>query len=109
MLFYIVIGTIFLFIVVFILFLGTPVLRKKGTKSAIKRISFYSTASKKEGEELPSFFQRVLVPFLSKIASFVKRISPKGIVTANRRRLELAGSSQSLVWISTSRSNFFFR
>ena len=95
MLFYIVIGTIFLFIVVFILFLGTPVLRKKGTKSAIKRISFYSTISKKEGEELPSFFQRVLVPFLSKTASFVKRISPKGIVAANRRRLELAGSSQS--------------
>ena len=95
MLIYIVIGTIFLFIVVFVLFLGTPVLRKKGTKSAIKRISFYSTTSKKEGEELPSFFQRVLVPFLSKIASFVKRISPKGIVAANRRRLELAGSIQS--------------
>ena len=95
MLFYIVIGTVFLFIVVFILFLGTPVLRKKGTKSAVKRISFYSTTSKKEGEELPSFFQRVMVPFLSKIASFVKRVSPKGIVAANRRRLELAGNSES--------------
>jgi len=95
MLFYIVIGTVFLFIVVFIMFLGTPVLRKKGTKSAVKRISFYSATSKKEGEELPSFFQRVMVPFLSKIASFVKRVSPKGIVAANRRRLELAGNNES--------------
>lgn len=95
MLLYIIIGTVFLFIVVFVLFLGTPVLRKKGAKSAINRISFYSTAAKKEGEEMPSFFQRVMMPFLSRVAVFVKRISPKGVVAANRRRLELAGSSES--------------
>ncbi|TET49299.1 MAG: type II secretion system F family protein [Actinomycetota bacterium] len=95
MLFYIVIGTVFLFIVAFVLFLGLPVLRKKGTKSAVSRISFYSTIAKKDGEEIPSFFQRVMVPFLSKIASFVKRISPKGVIAANKRRLELAGSSES--------------
>ncbi|MES0342411.1 MAG: type II secretion system F family protein, partial [Candidatus Humimicrobiaceae bacterium] len=95
MLFYIVIGTVFLFIVTFVLFLGTPVLRKKGTKSAVSRISFYSPTAKKDGEEISSFFQRVMVPFLSKIAVFIKRISPKGVVTANKRRLELAGNSES--------------
>ncbi len=95
MLFYIVIGAVFSFIVAFVLFLGTPVLRKKGTKSAIKRLSFYSTSAKKEGEEIASFFQRVMVPFLTRIATFVKRISPKGIVAANKQRLELAGSSKS--------------
>ncbi len=95
MLFYIVIGAVFLFIVTFVLFLGSPVLRKKGTKSAVSRISFYSTATKTEGEEIPSFFKRVMVPFISRIAAFVKRISPKGIVAANKRRLELAGSSES--------------
>jgi tight adherence protein C len=95
MLFYIVIGTVFLFIVTFTLFLGTPVMRKKGTKSAVSRISFYSPTAKKDGEEIPSFFHRVLVPFLSKIAAFVKRISPKGVVAANKRRLELAGSRES--------------
>jgi len=95
MLFYIVIGAVFLFIVAFVLFLGTPVMRKKGTKSATNRISFYSAAAEKEGEEIPSFFRRVMVPFLSKVAVFVKRISPKGIVAANKRRLELSGSSES--------------
>lgn len=95
MLFYMVIGAVFLFIVTFVLFLGTPVMRKKGTKGAVSRIAFYGTTAKKEGKEISSFFHRVMVPFLSKIAGFVKRISPKGIVAANKRRLELAGSSES--------------
>ena len=94
MLLYIVMGTVFLFVVIFILFLGTPAFQKKDKKSAIKRIAFFSTITKKESGEIPSFFERAMVPFLRKIASFVKRISPKGVVEANRRRLELSGTRQ---------------
>jgi tight adherence protein C len=95
MLLYILMGTVFLFVVVFVMFLGSPAFQKKGTKRAIKRIAFYSTVTKKESEEVPPFYNRVIVPFLSKVAVFVKRISPKGVVEANKRRLELAGNMES--------------
>jgi tight adherence protein C len=91
---YVVMGTVFLFVVIFIIFLGTPAFQKKDKKSAIKRIAFYSTVTKKETGEIPSFFERAMVPFLRKIASLVKRISPKGVVEANKRRLELSGSKE---------------
>ncbi len=94
MFYYIIIGTVFFSIFLLMFAFGMPVVVGKARKSSISQLSYYST-TKKGKEAVPSLFERVFLPFFSKISSIVKRISPKGIVGSNKRRLALAGNTEA--------------
>ncbi|MCJ7666527.1 MAG: type II secretion system F family protein [Actinobacteria bacterium] len=55
------------------------------------RLSRYGYGAGKEGKEVSSFSDRVIMPVLRRIASVVGKASPKGIVKSTEHKLELAG------------------
>lgn len=94
MLIYIIMAVVFLSVFVLILSFGMPVVVKR-KPSSISQLSYYTAVSKKGKEEIPSFFERIVLPVFTKIASFVKRVSPRGIVESNRHKLALAGITET--------------
>lgn len=92
---YIIMGTVFFSIFLLILSFGMPVVVKRIPKSSISQLSYYTTTAKRGKEEIPSFFERIILPVFTKIASLIKRVSPKGIVESNRHKLALAGSTET--------------
>lgn len=88
-------GTVFFSIFLLILSFGMPVVVKRTPKSSISQLSYYTTTAKRGKEEIPSFFERIILPVFTKIASLIKRVSPKGIVESNRHKLALAGSAET--------------
>ncbi len=94
MFFYIIIGTVFFSIFLLVLAFGTSAFVRKTNKSSISQLSYYSN-TKKGKQEMPSLFERMALPFFSKISSFIKKISAKAIVESNRRKLALAGNTEA--------------
>jgi tight adherence protein C len=92
---YIIMGTVFFSIFLLILSFGMPVVVKRNHKSSISQLSYYTTTAKRGKEEIPSFFERIILPVFTKIASLIKRVSPKGIVESNKHKLALAGSTET--------------
>ena len=95
MLIYVILGTVFSSVFLLVLFSGMPVILKRRPGSSISRLSYYTTSAQKK-DAVPSFFERMAVPFFNKIAFIVKKISPSGIVGSTRHKLELAGSFETL-------------
>lgn len=96
MLLYLVLGSVFFSIFLLALFSGMPVVLKRNPRSTISKLSYYDDTTLKKKDAIPSFFDRMVVPTSTKIASFVKRISPVGVVESTRHRLELAGSLETV-------------
>jgi len=92
---YIIMGTVFFSIFLLMLAFGMPVVVKRTPKSSISQLSYYTTTAKRGKEEIPSSFERIILPVFTKIASLIKRVSPKGIVESNRHKLALAGSTET--------------
>jgi tight adherence protein C len=87
---YLVLGTVFVSVFLFVLAIGLlTVVRKSPQSTVVSRLSHYGT--QKEAEALPSFSNRVLTPVFKRIADMVKRISPRGVVESTSHKLELAG------------------
>lgn len=87
---YLVLGTVFVSVFLFVLAVGLlTVVRKSPQSTVVSRLSHYGT--QKEAEALPSFSNRVLTPVFKRIADMVKRISPRGVVESTSHKLELAG------------------
>ncbi len=81
------------FIAVFLLVLSVGLLaieRKKRRETVISKLSFYSMEKGKE-LKVPSFYERVIMPILSRIAGGIRKISPRGVIESVKHRLELAG------------------
>jgi tight adherence protein C len=91
MLYYLVLASVFASIVLFIIALGAPVFIRKKSKSSISQLAYYTEAAGREKQEVPSFAERMIIPVFSGIGRIVKRISPRGVIESNRRKLVLAG------------------
>lgn len=97
LLYYIVIGAVFSSVFLLIIASGIPVRVKENyKKSTVDRLSYYTTIPERKEKETLSFFERVILPILRKIAYVVKRISPRGIVESSRHKLEIAGILESV-------------
>ena len=88
---YIIIGTVFVSVFILILSFGLPVVLKKGSKSNISKVVYYGKDAGKQGEAIPSFTDRIMRPFFSKIAAVVKKSSAKEIIEETNHKLEMAG------------------
>jgi len=88
---YIVIGIVFTSVFLLVLASGLLIAAKKGPRSTVPgRLSHYHITQKEE-QIMPSFFNRVIISIIRKIASVAKKFSPKGVVESTRHELELAG------------------
>lgn len=96
MLLYLIFGAVFSSVFLLVLSSGITVILKKKPGSSISRLSYYTTTTQKKEDTIPSFFERMVMPFFKKIAFLVKKISPSGIVDSTRHKLELAGSLEIL-------------
>ncbi len=87
---YLVLGTVFVSVFLFVLAIGLLTVARKSLRSTVaSRLSSYGT--QKEEETAPSFSDRVLIPALRRIANMVKKVSPRGVVQSTSHKLELAG------------------
>jgi tight adherence protein C len=87
---YLVLGTVFVSVFLFVFVIGLLTVVRKSTRSTVaSRLSSYGM--KKEEEAVSSFSDRVLIPVLRRIADMVKKISPRGVVESTSHKLELAG------------------
>ncbi|MFC2145219.1 type II secretion system F family protein [Actinomycetota bacterium] len=93
MMYYLIIGAVFVSIVLLIIAFSSPVVFKRRSKSSISQLSYYSTDIAEKKKTIPSFTDRMVLPVFTRIAQFIKRISPKGIVKSNRQKLMVAGIS----------------
>jgi tight adherence protein C len=93
MLYYLILGSVFLSIALLIVALGAPVFVRKKPKSSISQLSYYTETSDKEKQSAPSFTERMIIPLFRGVGRIAKRISPKGVIESNRRKLILAGIS----------------
>ena len=66
---YIIIGAVFVSVFILILSFGLPVVLKKGSKSSISKVVYYGKDAGKKEDVIPSFTDRILRPFFSKIAA----------------------------------------
>jgi tight adherence protein C len=88
---YIVIGTVFASVFLLVLASGLLIVTKKSPRSTvISRLSYYHITQKEE-QVMPSFFNRVIISIIRKIAPVAEKFSPKGVVESTRHELELAG------------------
>ncbi|MGB3346417.1 MAG: type II secretion system F family protein [Candidatus Humimicrobiia bacterium] len=90
-LFFVILGAVFGSIFLLILSFGLPVVLKKGSKSTMRKLEYYGPMANRNEIVIPSFYERSIIPFFTKIGYIVKRISPKGIVDSNKQRLMLSG------------------
>jgi tight adherence protein C len=88
---YIIIGTVFVSVFILILAFGLPAVLKKGSKSNISKVVYYGKDAGKGIEAIPSFTDRMVKPFFSKIAAVVKKSSAKEIIEETNHKLEMAG------------------
>ena len=88
---YIIIGAVFVSVFILILSLGLPVVLKKGSKSSISKVVYYGKDAGKKEDVIPSFTERILRPFFSKIAAIFKKLSAKEILDETSHKLDLAG------------------
>ena len=88
---YIIIGLAFASVFLLVFSIGLLVSERRSRRSTVKsKLASYSML--KEGEmEIPPFSERVVMPVLNKIASLIRKVSPKGVVESTRNKLELAG------------------
>jgi len=91
MMYYLIIGSVFVSIVLLIIAFGSSIVFKGKSKSSISQLSYYTTSTGEKKKTIPSFIERMVVPVFGGIASFMKRVSPKGIVKSNRQKLITAG------------------
>ena len=96
MYFYIGIAAVFISVFILILAFGLPTVLKKTPKSKISKILQYGKDKGQQVEEVPSFSDRVLRPFYSRLSSVVKRMNAKEVIEDTRHRLELAGIEESV-------------
>ena len=96
MLLYLVLGAVFSSVFLLVLFSGIPVVLKRNPRSTISQLPYYSAATQKRESVAPSLFERMIIPFFTRIASLVKRISPVGVVESTKHRLELTGSLEAV-------------
>lgn len=88
---YIVIGTVFASVFLLVLASGLLIAAKKSPRSTvISRLSYYHITQKEE-QVMPSFFNRVIMLIIRKIAPVAEKFSPKGVIESTRHELELAG------------------
>lgn len=88
---YIIMGVSFLSVFLLVLSVGLIVIARKTRRRTVKsRLAYYST-QKEEEIEIPPFSERVIMPLLNKAASFIRKLSPGGVVESTRQKLELAG------------------
>jgi len=90
-LFYVILGAVFSSVFLLILTFGLPVVLKKGPKSSMSKLDYYGSMANRNEVVIPSFYERSLSPFFTRIGNIVKKISPKGILDSNKERLMLAG------------------
>ena len=93
---YIIIGLAFASVFLLVFSIGLFVSERRSKRSTVKsKLASYSML--KEGEmEIPPFSERVVMPVLNKIASLIRKVSPKGVVESTRNKLELAGVMEKI-------------
>ncbi len=91
MLYYLILGSVFASIVLLIIAMAAPVFVRKKPKSSISQLSYYTETSNEEKQSAPSFTERMIIPLFRGVSRIVKRISPRGVIESNRRKLVLAG------------------
>ena len=89
--YYIIIGSVFVSIVLLIMAFGSQIVFKRKSKSSISQLSYYATGTGEKKKAIPSFTERMVLPVFGGISRFMKKISPKGIVKSNRQKLITAG------------------
>ncbi|MCG9479701.1 MAG: type II secretion system F family protein [Actinomycetia bacterium] len=94
--FYIMLGSVFLSVFLIILFSGMPKIVKPTDKKRMDKLDYYQMPYSREEKKIPSFMERVVLPFFGKIAAVTKRLSPSNIVENTRRKLELAGAYERI-------------
>jgi tight adherence protein C len=88
---YIIIGATFVSVFLLVLSIGLSITSRRARKKTVKsKLAYYSIHEEEEMEEA-SFFQRIIMPFVNKVASVIRKISPKGVVESTGHKLELAG------------------
>jgi tight adherence protein C len=93
---YIIIGAVFISVFILILSLGLPVVLKKGSKSSIGKVAYFGKDAGKKESTVPSFAERIIQPFFSKVASIFKKLSAKEILEETSHRLDLAGILETM-------------
>lgn len=88
---YIIMGVSFLSVFLLVFSIGLIATSRRTRRRTVKsRLAYYST--EKEVEiEIPPFSERVVLPLLNKAASFIRKLSPRGVAESTRHKLELAG------------------
>ncbi|MDZ7839132.1 MAG: hypothetical protein U5N58_15100 [Actinomycetota bacterium] len=68
-----------------------PKVVKASDKKRMDKLDYYHMPYSRQEKKIPSFMQRVVLPFFGKIAAVTKRLSPSNIIENTRKKLELAG------------------
>jgi len=88
---YVVAGLVFIAVFLLVLSIGLlSMVKRRKQDTMISRLSYYSMREKEE-VGIPSFFERVIMPFFRKIANVTRRFNPRGVTETTRHKLELAG------------------
>jgi tight adherence protein C len=93
---YIIVGTVFVSVFILILSFGLPVVLKKGSKSNISKVIYYGKDAGKKDDVIPSFNDRIMRPFFSKVAAIIKKFSAKEITEETNHKLEMAGIMETV-------------
>lgn len=91
MIYYLIIGSVFVSIVLLIIAFASSIVFKGKSKSSISQLSYFTTSAGEKKKAIPTFTERMVLPVFGGITRFIKKISPKGIVKSNRQKLITAG------------------
>lgn len=89
---YVIIGIVFVSVFLLVFSLGLIAVTRRGPGITMTgKLLHYGYGTRREEKEVSSFSDRVIMPVLRRIASVVRKVSPKGIVKSAEYKLELAG------------------
>ncbi len=90
MMFYIILGIVFVAVFLLILFFSIPAFQKNAPASSLEKLTFFDTKVKKQNPN-PTFIERIVLPVFRKFLSIFRKVLPRNLVESVNRRLELAG------------------
>jgi len=87
---YIVIGSVFISVVAFVMFLFFPRIKKNSAKPSLEIVSYYGSGFS-PGQSQGSAIKRSLSSVFTRIFAVSRKVLPKNLVESVKARLELAG------------------
>ena len=90
MIFFIMLGVVFVAVFLLTLFFSMPAFQKNVPASSLEKLSFFDIKGKKR-QPNPTFIERIVLPVFRKFLSIFRKFLPRNLVESVSKRLELAG------------------